>query len=229
MTLSNPSLLTPVVVGTPSGNASTVTSGSFTPTANALIVLCIEAWNTTASPDPIAISDTLGGLTWTVVQTYNSLSQCCSAIATATAPSSPTAGTITATAASSAGGAKNISLGAYQVAGQNVSSPVGATLAVNTVITGSLSSAPAASSLVITTIHDASGATGSFTTPAGYTTLLADTTVSPYSWWANAYKNGSASQTVTWTEASENSPTLVAIEVKAAAITSTQGLFPLMP
>lgn len=178
MSVSAPTLLTAAVTST---TEAALATGSFTPTAKALIVVYVAA-STTAATAAItfSISDTLGGLTWTKVEAATGGTHGTTAtMFWAIAPTSPTAGTVTVTPSATGVAGYGMSVSAYQMTG---ASGVGAT-ASSTSATGvtTLSSVPAQGSLLVgQTVHSTSTAGfSSPTMPTGFTASFTKLSVLP--------------------------------------------------
>lgn len=204
MALSAPTSLAAQTSGT-----EKATTASFTPTAGALLLLLIVGWNG-ESASTITIEDTLGGLTWHPDEHENTTSQAHALIAWAWAPEAPSAGTVSAKIGVKSG---SIAIQPFEVTGA-AASPIGGTLQANG-HEGSLSSAPAASSLVVALCGDATGGEApSFSPLAGYTSLVASEHISPYQYQAAAYRLTGAEQHTGLAETKEAHPAVVAIEIK---------------
>ena len=201
------------------GDATTVTSSTFTPTTGALIVVAFSAESMFYNNAPV-VTDTLGGLSWSRVFSFSSNDNVASGFAYAVAPASPRAGAVTLTipVGGILGAARSFYAYVFEVWNAHAGSPVGAT---GTSTSGSvtLSGAPASTSTVLTMLCDASTGTLTLTPPSGFTTLInyQDPSVTGNSW-ALAMKRGSAPQTMTWSESSSIGgpyyPAVTAIEIK---------------
>jgi hypothetical protein len=84
--------------------------------------------------------------------------------------------------------------------------------------TGNLSLDPEPYSCILTMAEDAAGSTvGPWTKPSGYTDLITTThpSLTPsYTYFAAAYKNGSAVKAVAWSSPASNGPVALAIEIR---------------
>lgn len=134
MALGTPTTPTAAVHTT---SSQTVVSGSFTPTANALLICHVNGQNGTAPSVP-TISDS-GGLTWTLITssggTFNSTNRCVSVWAIA--PASPSAITVQADWGASITGS---CLALVQITGADATTPI---LAGSTAGTSGSSTTPA--------------------------------------------------------------------------------------
>ena len=209
-TISNPTSL--ATIATSTGNVSTPT---FTPTQNSLIVLTVVS----AAVQPnLSITDTWG-LSWSNIQKYNSGGQDNAALFWANASSS-TPGSITITDSNSAVNA----IQPWQIIGQNTI-PLGGSIVANAT-SGNLSSVPQANSLIFTVAVERTGYfTPSWTIPSGYTSLVSNNNPETYTRWSAAYKNGNASQNITWTDSPGTaSPVIAGIEILSSTYSSVASI-----
>lgn len=220
MAVSNPTSVTPAVSVT---SGTTVVSASFTPTAgNRLIVA--GAGNITASGWTASITDSWS-LTWTAVATGSTLHNGGGAFdggylwVSSPVPSSPSAGTITVTASATITG---FVCEYYTVSGASGVGATGVTDAngAGTSVNASLSAAPAAGSLVIATASNDNGAGAvTITGPSGWTSSAVQKDSTNRLEELFSYKNGSASQSNTWTFSgtANNGMAVAVVEITASA------------
>lgn len=209
---SGPSLSTLTAAATSTSQAAT-TSASFTPAAGALVIVVLTAFTGSgASAFIYSISDTLGGLSWTKVERsiFSSPNATTTTIFTAFAPASPIAGTVTVTPSVTGSTGFGMVMEVVQVTN---TAGVGAT-GVGSGASATLSQAPASTSLVLAANTVGLGSDPGVTQPTGFTALFTDTHAGTNSYGTVGYKNGSASQTVTFTNGSSNAATVV-IEIQA--------------
>lgn len=219
MTVDNPTLLDTT---TSSSNLSSLATASISPSANALLIVVIGLRLASDVTPNLAISSivsTLSGLSaWNWVETVHESggpNEYLAAIAWATCGPSPGSGTITITPNNTL---NRWNIHTYEVAGgYDTSTPI-AQSKTNTGAASSLSvvfdSAPASDSLVVGGIVDRNG-TG-ITPGSGYTEG-AETTVGsgPSAMLQSQYKNGSATDTVSWSTLFGLSSAAAAIEIAA--------------
>ncbi len=209
ITMSGPSsgssLSVPVPLDTIVTGTSTATTHTVDVTAGALIVVVVGAYN--GGSPAFGISDTLGGLSLTLVDVDNPTSFATPAIYYAVA-STTTDGTITVTNTSGTA----LTIQPWQITGQNAA-PVTQSLVVSASNNGQFTNAPAANSMVFSVACDATtGTAPTWTTPNGSTSIMA-TQVSGRAYTAAAYQLGSAYQMVAWGETNPANPAIVAIEI----------------
>lgn len=218
MAVSAPVLATPAVTGvTSAGTGFSVTTASFTPTADGLLVAIVSERVASGSGLPSTVSG--AGLTWTKRQEIQQAGgdAVCLAIWTAPVGSSPTAGTVTGSWASGA----HISLMVVQVTGHDPAAPItqGVTAqGTAATLTATLPASPATDSLIIAAVADL---TGAGIDPDIDYTELAETSVgsTPLNTQAQ-YRNGNADTTAAWSSLAAVNNVAAAIEIAAAATTA---------
>ena len=194
------------------GQVTFVASPIMYPTPGAFLIVVAQAGSSSATAPNFTISDALGGLAWTRLQQQNSSSppRATVAIFYAVAGANRTEGSVTVTETTGLG--LGIMLTGWEMTNQNAS-PIGATLSTASV-SGSLSSAPASTSVVFTAVADLVYAASQFGVPSGYTPLVGDSQSVVLSGAAVAYQNGGAATSITWTNSDSLTPVMVALEIK---------------
>lgn len=213
---SNPASLFTAVTST---SASSLTSGSFTPTGGSLLV--VTATVDSATAPSLSIADS-AGLTWTTVKPAAQQGgttvflQC--AIFTAVAPLSPSPMTVTVT---STGGGGRMLLEGYKVTGHSglglsASTPAGSSSVSSQTVT--LPSQQAVTSLLIGVVAEAATLAVTFTPPAGWTgeTQQSAGLAAPFVAQQTSYINTSTAQANTFT--SNRSSVMCAAVVEILAI-----------
>jgi len=198
-TLSLPNALDIPRTGTTSATSSTISV-----TSGALILVAGSSYNGTTPS--LAISDTLGTLTWTKIQFENTTSFATPFVFWAVA-SSTTTGTVTVTNT----GSSQLLIQPFQVTGQAVS-PIGATYTGNGP-SGALSSAPGPNSMIFSVAEEATVGTAPVWTIPNAMTSLMPTTNQGRMYVSMAYDLGNAYQNIMWMETNPVGPALLAVEI----------------
>jgi hypothetical protein len=200
--------------------ANSIASSSFTPTASAFLVAIWQAeWDgTTGAP---SIADTLGGLTWTQITNADDFGFNKMAVWYATAPSSPTAGTVTVTGPTGTGTRRHALL-VKEVTGAGVVAQtafnITAFAATVPVVFGS---APAATSAVLTGLCQEN--TTAPTIPTGFTADTSQNDGSTTGLITTATKASSVSTSNSWTGAPTNQTLGFAIEFTLGVTVASRG------
>ena len=219
MALGTPTLLDTT---TESSNDSSITSGSISPTGDALLIVAMVTRTSGGSRAVTGVSDTLTGTgSWTIdVQTVGTASGYVDvALCTAKAGSSPGSGTVTVTLS---GNSARKCLHVAEITGQDTSTPVqqtksntgsGATLSIT------LDSSPASDSCVMGCNGDALSGVSGDTTPGANYMELADSNLAQGA--GNVqneveYDLTPTSTTVDWSGLESINNAGVAIEINAA-------------
>lgn len=234
MALSAPSLLTSGTSDQPTSSA--VTTGSFTPTAGALVVCHVYGFNDTSTTPSFTVPSTTGQ-TFTFTKAAESapagINRSCGAIFVSTATLTATASTITFDIGSGVH-FREATWYVYEVTGQHAS-PIGATGVTN--ITSApnlsnmditLSAAPASSSYVSAHLGCDGSASGTYTCTVGtsWSSLSTKSSTADFTGGNLQYITGSTSTAVPWVDADTGSMALfagasLAVEIKAAAGAAT--------
>jgi hypothetical protein len=173
MALSTPSLL-----DTTTSNVllASITSGSISPTANALLVVCVTSYqsNKNSANFFTGCSDTLTGTgTWTLEEELESHvnDSMLVGIYTAQAGSSPGSGTITVTWDDNSN--RNI-INVYEITGFDTTTPVEQSASnggTGTTLTVTLGASPDSANMVFGTVTNSEAASGSIDHGSGFTEL----------------------------------------------------------
>ena len=192
-----------------------MTTPALQPTPNSLLVVSATVAGVPAS-DTLAISDTMGGLSWTQLTQANGTTR--SSVFYAVTTSVPQTGIITVTP-SNLGGSGNLTLAVYEVPYINTGSPVGAT-GTSTTTSVSLSAPPAASSQVILLANCAQGGSNpGLGQPLGVTNLYisGQRVGATFNQVREDYVSGSAPQSYSYNVLPTGA--IVALEVKMSSST----------
>lgn len=226
MPLSAPTVL---ITSTVAIATDPFTTGSVTPTANALVIVLVSAVTNAGTPDIVGITSTLSGMgTWTEIAdiAHSAGTKALAAAWYSIAGASPGTGTITVDA-SSAFARWTVTV-AEIASGYDTSTPaINAKTGTGTSATPSLTldSSPAATSIVmgiVTSLGD-----DGITPGAAYVELVDAT-----SGGSNAarqeieYDSTPGSTTVDWSDAGVTSNAFLAFEIKAAAAGAKAFVFP---
>jgi|SRR6185369_11031476 hypothetical protein len=213
--------LSPTTRATVNAASDTVTSGSFTPSADSLLVALVTFQNGGGAGASTCAMTGTGGLSWTsranAATTF--AFEVRAQIFTAPVGSSPSAQTVTATV--TGGSADNVTLVLVEFTGYDTGTPTGVTLAANTnarsgAYTPSLSGTSATDSYVIATGIVDGTATTDATVGASWSSLYS-VMVSGFAVTLAEHRSGALS-TADWaTFDSGFSTAAVAVEIKAAA------------
>lgn len=204
---SNPALLTSAVV---SATEAALTSASFSHAAGGLIVVMASLYTpSSAGATTLAISDTMGGLTWTQV-TANKGAVGNETIASIFyAISNGNAGTVTVTPSRTGAATSGMTLSIYGVTGQSAVNATGTSTGSATV---TMTSQPGAGSLVMGLLANGLGSDPANTIPAGTTSLFTDRHTGSNTYDTGVYDNQSASQSLVFGGTVTNAAA-VAIEI----------------
>lgn len=178
-----------------------------------IVVLCVLGATGSAGATTLAIADSgvqTGG--WSTDQESLSAPGNLTNVAIFTAKSNGTTGTVTVTPSRTGASGASMTLDVYGFTGQAGIGAVGSSVSSLSV---SLSSAPAASSLVIGLMGQIDGSDPSQAIPAGFTSLFTDRHTAPVTYGSGCYQDGSAPTTLTFTGTSANNAA-VAVEILAA-------------
>lgn len=214
---SNPTLLTPVVTA---ASEAVISSASFTPVAGEMIlVFCSLGTPSSAGSTTLAVSDSMGGLSWTQVNSTKGTSGNLTAASIFYATATGVSGTVTVTPSRTGAATSGMTLSVYGVTGAGT---VGATGSSTGSATVTLSAAPASSSLVVALMTNLLGSDPAQTIPSGHTSLFTDRHVASTDLYdTGSYDNVSASQTLTWGGTVSNAAA-VAFEITQGALITQQ-------
>lgn len=207
MPVGTPALATPQIGAT----AASVTTASFTPTANALLIaFCAGRGSSATIP---TISDSLGG-TWTPIGTGNDAGNVTGRLFYQVAGASPSAMTVTVNTT----GGTQAAVGVIEVsgAGTDFSNQVGINAAGDPSVT--MGAYTAGSRVMVFGIGNAGAA---WTSPTGFTELF-DSEVATNLRLVPSYNDSSASTSLSWVSAATDSIGF-GLEIKEAATGAISG------
>jgi hypothetical protein len=222
VSLSTPTALTAAVLA--SAEAA-ITSAAFTPAARSLIIVAVSSFTASGTGAvTYSITDTLGGLAWSKVESTNggTGNAATATLFYAIAPASPGSGTVTVTPSTTGAGTFGAYVRVFGITGNATSSPVAAT-GTSATATVALSTAPAATSEVVVLGTAGQGSDPATTQPPGVTALDTDVHSGSYTYTTIGYKNGSASQSNTFGGSLPNGAAvaLEVVEGSTSTMTST--------